>query len=48
MIEAINGCGGQAKLTVYPDTGHDAWTQAYATDELYDWLLQQRRSASEP
>ena len=42
-IEAIKACGGDARLTVYPDTGHDAWTAAYADPELYPWLLQQRR-----
>jgi len=43
MIEAIKACGGDARLTVYPDTGHDSWTAAYADPELYDWLLRQRR-----
>lgn len=43
MVDAINGCGGDARITVYPDTGHDAWTQAYATEELYTWLLAHRR-----
>jgi predicted peptidase len=44
MVKAINDCGGSARITVYPETGHDAWTQAYATEELYAWLLQHRRS----
>jgi predicted peptidase len=43
MIDAIKACGGDARLTVYPDADHDAWTAAYANQELYDWLLQQRR-----
>ncbi|MBS0393872.1 MAG: dienelactone hydrolase family protein [Proteobacteria bacterium] len=43
MVEAINACGGHARLTVYPQAGHDAWTPAYADPALYDWLLQQRR-----
>ncbi|MGH8263840.1 MAG: prolyl oligopeptidase family serine peptidase, partial [Steroidobacteraceae bacterium] len=43
MVQAINDCGGDARMTVYPDTGHDAWTQAYATEELYAWLLRHRR-----
>jgi predicted peptidase len=42
-IEAIKACGGDARLTVYPDTGHDAWTAAYADPQLFTWLLQQRR-----
>jgi predicted peptidase len=43
MIEAIKACGGDARLSVYPDTGHDSWTAAYADPELFTWLLQQRR-----
>jgi predicted peptidase len=43
MVDAINACGGSARLTVYPDAGHDAWTATYADQSLYDWLLKQRR-----
>jgi predicted peptidase len=44
MVEAIKARGGNAKLTVYPDTGHDSWTESYDNQELYDWLLKHRRS----
>jgi predicted peptidase len=47
MVDAINACGGRARLTVYPEAGHDAWTAAYADESLYAWLLQQRRSPRE-
>ena len=30
-------------FTVYPDAGHDSWTQTYDDRELYKWLLSQRR-----
>lgn len=43
MVDEINACGGHARLTVYPDTGHDSWTETYANDELYTWLLSHRR-----
>jgi predicted peptidase len=43
MIDAIKSCGGDARLTVYPEAGHDAWTQTYADQNLYGWLLEQRR-----
>jgi predicted peptidase len=43
MIDAINACGGHARLTVYPEAGHDSWTETYSNPELYTWLLQQRR-----
>ncbi|MAS96297.1 MAG: phospholipase [Verrucomicrobiales bacterium] len=28
-----------AKLTVYPEAGHNSWTEAYDTAALYEWLL---------
>jgi len=43
MVEAINKHGGHAKLTVYPEAGHDAWTKTYDNPEIYQWLLRQRR-----
>jgi predicted peptidase len=43
MIKAIQEAGGKAKLTVYPDAGHDCWTEAYNTPELYTWLLEHKR-----
>ena len=39
MVETINARGGNAKLTVYPEAGHDSWTKSYDNQELYDWLL---------
>ena len=43
MVEAVNQAGGNARLTVYPDAGHDSYTETYAGEELYAWLLSQRR-----
>jgi len=49
MVKAIKDAGGNAKLTVYPDAGHDSWTVTYDNPELYTWLLEHKRSAkSEP
>jgi len=45
MVEAVRACGGNAKLTVYPEAGHDSWTQTYDSQELYDWFLKHRRSS---
>ena len=36
------GCK-DVKLTVYPDAGHDAWTQAYNDPELWRWFLAHHR-----
>jgi predicted peptidase len=45
MVEALKKRGGNVKLTVYPDAGHDSWTETYDNPELYEWLLQQKRGA---
>jgi predicted peptidase len=45
MVKAIKDAGGDAKLTVYPDAGHDSWTVTYNNPELYVWLLQHQRRA---
>ena len=36
------GCTN-VQLTVYPDAGHDSWTEAYSNPRLYDWLLAHKR-----
>jgi predicted peptidase len=43
MVEAVRACGGNVKFTVYPEAGHDSWTQTYNHPELFDWFLQHRR-----
>jgi hypothetical protein len=36
------------KFTVYPEAGHDSWTEAYNDPQLYEWLLQQKRTPRTP
>ena len=45
MIDAINECHGNARITIFPDVGHDAWTPAYADPQLFTWLLEHRRDS---
>lgn len=45
VIAAVKEFGGDAKLTVYPSAGHDAWTQTYENQELYDWFLKHRKNS---
>lgn len=41
MVDALKECGAkEVKFTVYPEAGHDAWTQTYENPEFYNWLLQ--------
>src|SRR5207244_10261474 len=43
MIEALKAAGGHPKYTEYPGVAHNSWEKAYATPELYKWLLKQHR-----
>ena len=43
MVEALKQNGGNVKFTVYPEAGHDCWTEAYNNPKLYEWLLEQKR-----
>lgn len=44
MVQALKTAGGTPKLTVYPEAGHDSWTETYDNPEFYQWLLDQRRT----
>ena len=45
MIEAIRKAGANPKYTEYPALGHGVWGEAYATEELWNWVFAQRRPA---
>ena len=42
MAEALEKLGAPVKSSFYPGVGHDSWMPAYATPELWTWLLAQR------
>lgn len=44
LVDALRICGGDVRLTIYPDEGHDSWTRTYDDPELYEWMLAQRKS----
>jgi predicted peptidase len=44
LVDALKKAGvPEVKLTVYPEAGHDSWTETYKNPELYDWLLKHER-----
>ena len=43
MVEAVKSAGGNPKFTIYPEAGHDSWTETYNNPELYQWLLEQKK-----
>ena len=47
MQALLTKAGVEAKYTEYPGVGHNCWDEAYATDALYKWLLQQTRSKNQ-
>jgi predicted peptidase len=46
MVKALEAAGAKnLKFTRYPSTKHDSWTKTYNNPKVWDWLLEQRRSA---
>ncbi|MEZ6059592.1 MAG: prolyl oligopeptidase family serine peptidase [Planctomycetaceae bacterium] len=45
MVDAIKAAGGERiRFTTMEHIGHNCWSAAYATPELYQWLAQQQRT----
>lgn len=45
MAGVLQRAGGDVRLSIYPQAGHFIWDQTYKNPELWEWLLQQKRSA---
>jgi predicted peptidase len=46
MVSALKDHGaGNVKFTLYPNAGHDSWTETYNNPEVWDWLLKQKRAS---
>jgi hypothetical protein len=44
MVEALKDAGSTTvEFTVYPEAGHDSWTETYNNPELYAWFLKHSR-----
>jgi hypothetical protein len=41
-VDVLKANQGKVIFTIYPDVGHDSWTQTYENPDLYEWLLQQK------
>jgi len=42
LTSKITDAGGNVKVTLYDDVGHNAWDYAYNDQELYEWFLSHR------
>lgn len=49
-VNALEKCQGDPMPleTIYPDAGHDAWTKTYKNQDVWDWLLSQRKNGTTP
>lgn len=43
MIDRLKSAGGHPKFTTYNSLSHDCWHRAYSDEDLYEWILKQRR-----
>lgn len=43
LMKALKPYNPNARFTIYPDAGHDSWTETYNNDSLYTWLLSHKR-----
>jgi len=46
LVDILTKLGADAKLTIYPEAGHDSWTETYLNPQLYSWFLSHIKSAS--
>ena len=43
LVFRVNQCLGKAKLTIYENTEHDAWTPTFNNPEVFKWLLSNKK-----
>lgn len=42
MVNKVNSLGGNAKLTIYPENAHDAWSDTYKNPDVFNWFLEHK------
>jgi predicted peptidase len=42
MVKELKRMGHEVTFTVYEGVGHDSWVQAYQTEALYTWFMEQQ------
>lgn len=48
MFKVLKSVGADVRLTIYPEVGHSACDLAMETQELWEWLLEQKRKHPAP
>ncbi|WP_273566537.1 prolyl oligopeptidase family serine peptidase [Maribacter halichondriae] len=44
MVDRLKSMGYDVRFTRYPGVGHNSWVRAYNNEELYEWLVAQKRN----
>ncbi len=44
VVDALKSLDGDINFTIYPEAGHDAWTETYNNPEIYTWLLKHSKN----
>lgn len=44
MVDAVNKVGGNAKLTIFHNVGHNSWEETYTSTNVVDWLISKSKS----
>ena len=43
MVDALTELDADVRFTIYPEAGHDSWTESYDNPALYEWFLSHQR-----
>lgn len=43
MVEALRSASAKPTFEIVKDGGHDVWTETYARQDFWDWMLAQKR-----
>jgi predicted peptidase len=46
MVDALKQAGNEPKFTIYPETGHDSWTETYNNPAVFEWFLSHKRPSA--
>lgn len=44
MVSAVNQCGGNAKITIYPKCDHNVWDTVYTSADMWNWMFAQKKA----
>ena len=45
LVDVLKKAKSDVKFTVYPEAGHNSWTETYDNPKMYEWLLKQKRKS---